>query len=276
MKNILTILVYVVAVTLSSGCTYSPVDAGEEGVMVYKPWLFGTGGVDEDPIETGAVWTALSTDVERYNIKPVKYKANFIDLTASDNVAIDFDVYLTLKIQDGKSPLLHEKSGREWYLNKIEDTFRAYVRNEARQKTSIQLRTDEVVIKDTQETIKTMMVSYVNEIGLPIIVSKVNIGKVVPPAEVLAEAAQTAAQKQRKQTQEQRKLAEDARAAAEKAAALADKEYSSQFNMTTEQFLRNKELDIMNKAAGRENVSLILNASSAVPIFNINKIGKKD
>ena len=269
MKNIIAFLFLIFVLISNTGCTYSSVDAGEEGVMIYQPYFFGSGGVDSQPIKTGAVWTAWSTAVERYNIKPVKMRENFIDLTASDNVAIDFDAYLTLKIQDGKTPLLHEKSGREWYNNKIKDTYRAYVRNEARQKTSIQLRTDEKVIRDTQNKIKQMMVKYIKEIGLPVNVIKVNIGKVVPPKEVLAEAAQTAAQKQRKQTQEQRKLAEDARAAAEKAAALADKQYSSQFKMTTEQFLRNKELDIMSEAVKSGNVSLIMNASNSQPIFNV-------
>ncbi len=268
MKNLIILFYLALMLVINTGCTYSSVDAGEEGVMIYQPYLFGSGGVGSTPIKTGAVWTAWSTSVERYNIKPVKMKESFIDLTASDNVAIDFDVYVTLKIQEGKTPVLHEKSGRAWYTNKIKDTFRGYVRNEARQRTSIQLRTNEKVINGAQKKIKALMVNYIKRIGLPVKVIKVNIGKVVPPKEVLAEAAQTAAQKQRKQTQEQRKLAEDARAAAEKAAALADKQYSSQFKMTTEQFLRNKELDIMAMAVKSKNVTLIMNASNAQPIFN--------
>lgn len=270
MKTAVLFLI-MVGYTLITGCSYSSVDAGEEGVMIYKPYFFGHGGVDSDPIKTGATWTAWSTSVERYNVKPVKEKETFVDLTASDNVAIDFDVYLTLKIQDGKSPKLHELSGREWYSNKIKDTFRAYVRNEARTKTSIELRTNEKVITETQETIRQLMALYITEIGLPVNVVKVNIGKVVPPVEVLAEAAQTAAQKQRKQTQEQRKLAEDARAAAETAAALADRSYSSEFKMTTDQFLRNKELEIMARAISGGDVSLIMNASSAQPMIRVGK-----
>lgn len=270
MKFIILMLT-MISFALSTGCSYSAVDAGEEGVMTYKPWFLGHGGVDSQPITTGATWTAWSTTVDRYNVKPEKKKETFIDLTASDNVAIDFDVYLTLKIQSGKSPVLHELSGREWYDNKIKDTFRGYVRNEARTKTSIDLRTNETVITETQEQIRSLMASYIEEIGLPVTVVKVNIGKVVPPAEVLAEAAQTAAQKQRKQTQEQRKLAEDARAAAETASALADKAYSSEFRMTTDQFLRNKELDIMSKAVEQGQVSLIMNASDAQPMMRVGK-----
>jgi len=271
MKMLLTVLVIVIVCSLS-GCSYTSIAAGEEGVMIYKPWFLGRGGVDSDPIKTGAIWTAMSTSVARYNIKPTKIGEHFEDLTASDNVAIDFDVYLTLKVQNGKSPKLHELSGRKWYVNKVQDTFRAYVRNEARTKSSIDLRTDENTIVETQNTIRELMVAYIKEIDLPVDVIKVNIGKVVPPEEVLAEAAQTAAQKQRKQTQDQRKITEDARAAAETSAALADRAYSKEFNMTTDQFLRNKELDIMAHAVlGGSNVSLIINASGAQPVIQLGR-----
>ena len=184
-------------------------------------------------------------------------------------MAIDFDAYVTLKIQDGKTPLLHERSGRDWYENKVKDTFRSFVRNQARTRSSIELRTNEAVITDLQQVIKELSKAYVSEIGLPVDVVKVNIGKVVPPQEVLAEAAQTAAQKQRKQTQEQRELAEIARADAETASALADKAYANEFNMTTAQFLRNKELDIVGKAASDGKTTLIINASDAVPMMRV-------
>ena len=94
-----------------------------EGVMTYKPYIFGRGGVDIDPIKAGAIWTVWSTDVDRYDIKPIKYKEHFIDLTASDNVAIDFDVYVTMQINKGESPKIHENSGSDWYNRKIKDTF---------------------------------------------------------------------------------------------------------------------------------------------------------
>ena len=269
MKSIF-LLIFILSIFTTSGCiSISAVDAGEEGVMIYKPWIFGHGGVDPNPIITGAIWTVWSTQVARYNIKPKKRRETFVDLTASDNVAIDFDVYLTLKIQKGKSPVIHELSGKYWYSNKIKDTFRAYVRNEARTRTSIELRTNEGVITQAQDIIKKLISDYIISIAIPIDVIKVNIGKVVPPREVLAEAAQTAAQKQRKQTQEQRMLAETAREAAETASAKADKAYASEFNMTTDQFLRNKKLDIMSRAVDKGNVSLIMNASNAQPMINL-------
>lgn len=269
MKKILSVALMAIAL---SGC-FSPssVDGGEEGVMIKKPWIFGHGGVNSEPIKTGLTWTVWSTSVERYNIKPVKLKESFIDLTASDNVAIDFDSYITLQIIEGETPVLHEKSGVNWYKNKVQDYYRQEVRNQFRTRTSIELRTNPKIIEDSQIVILERMRKYVKKIELPVKVIKVVTGKVVPPVEVLKEAERTAAEKQKIQTQTARANAELTRAQAETNAALADKAYAEEFKMTTEQFLRNKELDIMAQAVKSGEVSLIMNASNAQPIFNTSK-----
>lgn len=252
-----------------NGCSYSSIDAAEEGVLTYQPWIFGHGGVERQAVSTGAIWTAWSTRVDRFPIVPIKLTESFVDLASSDNVMIDFDTYLTLKIKKGETPKLREFSGINWYDNKVKDQYRMIVRNEARTRTSNDLRTNQDVILSIQKNIKTLISQYIKSIDLPIDVIKVNVSKVIPPNEVLEESAKTAAQKQRKQTQDQRKLAEDARAAAEKATALADKAYSEVFKLTNAQFLKNKELDIMDRAVKEGKVTLIINASNAEPIFNV-------
>lgn len=269
MKNIFATVVMVTSLT---GC-FSPtsVDGGVEGVMIKQPYFFGSGGVYPTPIEAGLAWTAWSTKVERFNIKPVKYKESFIDLTASDNVAIDFDSYLTLKITKGKTPIIYELSGVEWYKNKVQDYYRQAVRNEFRTRSSIDLRTNPKVINEAQIVIFEKMKAYVKDIELPVSVVKFVTGKVVPPNELLKEAANTAAEKQKIKTQEARVKTETQRALAEAKAALADKAYASEFNMNTEQFLRNKRLDIMANAVKNGNTTLIMNASEAQPIFNTGK-----
>ncbi|MBE8232785.1 MAG: hypothetical protein HAW67_03550 [Endozoicomonadaceae bacterium] len=265
------LLSIILGLSALTGCSKVTVGAGEEVTFIKQPYFFGDQGVDKKALSTGLHWHWMSTNTIVSNIKPIKLKEHFNDLTASDNVAIDFDVYLTLKLIEGQTPLLYEESGENWYSNKIEDQFRSYVRNEARTRSSIALRTDEKTILEVQETIYNLMVKYIASIKLPVKVIKVNIGKVVPPTEVLLEAAQTAAQKQKKKTQDQRKLAEDARKFAEESAAKADKAYANEFNMTTDQFLYNKKLDIMSKAADNGHTTLILNASEAKPMINVNK-----
>lgn len=256
----------------SSSCTPSKVDAGEEGVMIMKPYIFGSGGVSNDVINTGLTWTALSTTVYRYNIKPVKYTEQFVDLTASDNVAIDFNVYLTLRIEKGSTPKLHEESGKDWYHNKVKDYFRTVVRNAGRVQTSIAWRTDPKIISESQQTIHDLMVAYFKKIELKVFVEKVVIGKVNPPDGVLKESERTASQTQRQKTQAARAIAERSRAKAETETARADKAFATEFKMSTEQYLKNKELDIMSKAITAGNpVTIIMNSSNATPIFNTGK-----
>jgi regulator of protease activity HflC (stomatin/prohibitin superfamily) len=257
---------------MNAGCiSPSKIEAGEEGVLIYKPWIFGHGGVDADPITTGLTWTVWSTGVTRYNIKPMKATEPFKDVTASDNVAIDFNSYLTLQIQEGKTPILHEDSGKEWYSNKVKDYYRTVVRNEARTRSSIELRISPQAINDAQQNIHDIMAKYLKDIDLPVKVVKVVIGQVTPPQDVLDEAERTAAQKQRNATEKARASAELDRKQAEINKALADRAYAKQFKMTTDQFLENKRLDIMQQAVLKKDgdISLIMNASNATPIFNV-------
>lgn len=280
MKKIISITGLIFIALSNIGCTKNEVDAGEEGVMIAKPYFFGHGGVLANPITAGLEWTAATTDVIRYNIKPVRYDEPFVDLTASDNVAIDFHAYITLQIQSGRTPFLHEKSGVYWYENNVQDYVRTLIRNEGRTRSSIELRTDPDKITNAEQIIKQNIKDYLESINLPVDVIKVVIGKVNPPDEVLKESERTAAQKQRVKTEAARELAEISRKKAETQSALADKAYSTEFVFTNQQFLVNKRLDIMSEklkimAAAinndKINVSLIMNESNATPIFDVKK-----
>jgi len=265
MKKLLLIPLMLMAL---AGCDTATVDGGEEVVFIYQPMFpWSTEGVDMEPLTECLAFTVWTTKEAKYNVKPVTIKESFIDLTSSDNVPIDFESYLTLKIINGKSPLLHKDSGKEWYSNKIRDQYRMLTRNEARTRKADDLRRDEKIIVKAQNNVYDALKLYIEKIGLPVIVVRNNISKVIPPQEVLDESARTAAQKQRVLTQKERENAENARLAAEQAAAVADKGYADKFHMTTEQFLRNKELDIMSKAAEKGTVNLIMNASNAMPTF---------
>ena len=44
-----------------TSCHFVSPDADEEAVLIYKPWIFGHGGVDDEPITTGLTWCWAST-----------------------------------------------------------------------------------------------------------------------------------------------------------------------------------------------------------------------
>lgn len=60
MKKLFSILFALVAVVMLSSCCFVSPDADEETVLVKKPWFFGHGGVDNDPVQSGLTWCALS------------------------------------------------------------------------------------------------------------------------------------------------------------------------------------------------------------------------
>lgn len=56
--NVKRIILACCICVVTTGCSYTSVDAGEEAVLIYKPYFFGHGGVDPTPVKTGATWTA--------------------------------------------------------------------------------------------------------------------------------------------------------------------------------------------------------------------------
>ena len=43
-------------VTMLTSCHCVRPNADEEAVLIKKPWFFGHGGVDNDPVTTGCEW----------------------------------------------------------------------------------------------------------------------------------------------------------------------------------------------------------------------------
>ena len=68
----MSLVMLIVCVSFSSCNTATP-DAGQEGVFVKKPILFGSGGVDDVPAKTGLEYCAWTTDVGCVTMTPVAY-----------------------------------------------------------------------------------------------------------------------------------------------------------------------------------------------------------
>lgn len=272
--KLLKFLVFLPLFILQS-CSFSNIDAGEEGVLTVKPIFFGHGGVEKDPIYTGMTFTAWTTSVDRYDIKPVQYTEEFDDLITADNNPADFNAYLELEIIKGQSPYLHENFGREWYARKVKEEFRTSIRAAGKSHTMFDLISDPGVLDEMGLSVKTFLISYVEKQKIPVKVNRVTIGKVSPPKEVIEETMRTAAQKQRKLTESERAGAEFSRKNAEQNKALADRAYRENFGMSVDQYLELRALEIekekLDIVRNKENVTIILNSGGAVPTFNTTK-----
>lgn len=226
-----------------------------EGVETRKPILFGTGGTNPVTYATGRHFIWPSSQFDRVSLKPFSYNENFIDINASDNVPIDFKATFVMQPRAGRTASIVSKFGLEWYKRRVQAKFQTLTRNEVKRKTSIDLRTKPATIEESQAALKLAGQNYLDEVGIEVDLSQVQIGKIVPPEELLKEAAKTAAQKQRKKTQDARTLAENARKGAEAASAVADSEYMTKMAMTPDQYLRSRQLDILANAQKDKNAS---------------------
>ena len=272
MKNLFSVSLIVFIVILLTSCHGVRPDAGEEAVIIKKPWFFGHGGISEIPITTGLTWCVWSTSSAVFNLKPVKLTETFDDLITSDNVPVDFAVYFTSQVTEGSTPRLYEFFGAEWYENNLKEPLRTLVRNYAKQKKLFDLTSNSETLDEGELYINTEIQKVIASLNIPIEKSKITIGKISPPKEVIKETIYTAAQKQKVKTNNERTKAELAREASEIASATADKAYMRKFGMTTSQYLKSRELDIkemqIKLAENKKDVTLIFN-QGAVPMLPI-------
>jgi len=240
-----------------TGClSPSPVAAGEEAVLTYKPWFFGHGGVDMTPIETGLTWTLWTTSVTRFSIKPQMIDIKFDDLITSDNNPVDFHAHVLIQHIKGSTPILLKNFGGVvhtpaapggiryvWWENNVKEPFRAMVRHFTKSHSMFEMTTNPEITDKMEQLLLKEVRRLVSSKGIPVDIIKVTIGKVTPPQKVIESTIMTAVQKQRRITQEERVKAEQARAKAETASAEADLAYAKTFGMTPDQYLRNKKLE---------------------------------
>lgn len=268
--KLLTCLSILVALTFTGCFSPSSVDAGEEGVMVKKPWIVGHGGVDSDSIRTGLVWTAWSTEVIRVNVKPFNVTEPFDDLITVDNNPVDFNIHMTFKHIEGRTPELVEKFGvNGWYTNKVQEPLRNSVREFTKSRTMFEMTTNPKIVSELEQKVSEEIREFLKKENIPTELVLATIGKVMPPQAVLDATIQTGVQKQNVLTQVERVKAEQSRELAEKASANADKAYMTAINMNADQYLKMKELDIQKLAIekGGSNISIIM--GNAQPFYNI-------
>ena len=99
MKKIFSCVLIISFLFTLLSCSYVSPDADEEAVLIYKPWLFGHGHVDDEAVETGLTWCVLTTDYEIFKIIPVKHQVDMDDLFSDDNTPLDFHTIVITQIE---------------------------------------------------------------------------------------------------------------------------------------------------------------------------------
>lgn len=273
MKKFLWSLMLLASMITFTGCTGASPDADEEGVLIMKPWFFGHGGVDETPVQSGLTWCAWTTDVVYVKITPIAYDEHIEDAYSNDNTQLDFDIQIIMQVEKGKSPVLIQNYGTDWYKNNIHKEFVSHFYNLVGNYSPFDLMSNRSVTDSVQVLMKSHMANYIGQLSqnkpLPVTVNSVIIGKAKPNEDMKKEMDRTAAVIQAKKTQEQRILSEKARAEAERQRAIADKTYMAEMNLNAAQYIQLRAWDIIEKKNGA-NIDVLFDAS-ADKMWNIKR-----
>lgn len=274
MKNILIAGLFCLSVLLS-GCTTVAPEAGEEGVKVHKPWIFGTGGIDMTPVETGLEYTWLSTDYVIVNMLPRAYDEDLDDATSNDNTLLDFNTQIQLQVKDNKSPVLIKNYGVDWYNSVIKEVYRNTVRGYISKYGPFDLMSNREVLDSINLFVKNDIQNYISLLSskqgeLPIDVVNVVVGRAIPNERQKAEMDATAAATQAKRTEESRREMLVAREAAERQRAIADKAYQEELGLTTDQFIQLRAWEIIKEKNGA-NIDVLFNADGTNKMWNVRR-----
>lgn len=266
-KFIFFSLLAMISMIVIQSCNRVKVNAGEEAVLVHKPMVFGKGGVDNTPIPTGSQWTWLTTDDVIFKVIPVKYTENLNDVASNENTPLDFNTQIVIQIQKGKTPILLQNYGVDWYKNNIQETYNNYTRNYVSKYSPFDLMSNRDTLALIDSNILRDMREYVSELSkkaeFPINILSVITGRAIPNQAQLTEMNNTAAQIQAKISEDRRAEKEDARAEAERKRAIADKAYMKELNLTTNEFIQLRQWEVIEKKQGA-NIDVLVGGAQSM------------
>ena len=255
----------VVAALTAAGCHAITPDAGQEAVLVKKPLIFGSGGVDPTPIKTGLSWRAISTKPVYVAVVPQQHAIHFDDLMSSDGVPLDFDAVIRLQVTD--TVKLISSFGPTWFESNVQAEFANRVRQSVRKHGMNETAIQTTAVDAIDLEISQAMEAYIKQAGLPIRLIDVTVGRANPPDSVKNQRIATAEQEQRGNTERQRKLAEDQRLQAETSRAAADNAYRNAMNLSPEQFLRLEAIHMQRDVCTKGGCTFI--AGDVVPTLPV-------
>jgi regulator of protease activity HflC (stomatin/prohibitin superfamily) len=249
-----------------TGCSSVTPDAGHQAVLVEKPIIFGSGGVDPTPVQAGRTFIAWTTQDIDVNMMPQKYETEMPDTMTSDGVPVTFHAIAILQVTD--SVTLIKNFGEDWYKNNLEEQFKTMVRQAVRKHGMNETAISTAALDEIDGEIKLELEKYLKAKSLPVQLVTMTVGKANPPDAIKNQRIETAAQEQRINTEKQTKLAEDQRMMAERSRAEADNAYRESMHLSPEQFIQLKQIEMLKQACAEKGACTFINgnASAVIPV----------
>lgn len=212
-------------------------EAGTETVVTDTPMFFGgKGGVRPETLKPGAEWIWSTTKRDVVDPKPVMIPVSIDDFVSSDNILLDFDASVTVQVTDW--PKMMRLYGTTWWKNNLERPYQAMVREQVKQRSMKDMMSDITVAKEVDDNLTKNLTEKIAEIGLPVRVVEISLGKAKPNDKILAQMNETAAQQQRLITLGAAELAENKRKDEQTSKAEADNAYRNKIGLNPEEFVK--------------------------------------
>ena len=263
-------------VVLAAACRTVTPDAGFEAVLVRKPLIFGSGGVDDTPVHTGLKYVAFTTTGVMVNMQPRRIDVEFTDLMTSDGVPIDFHAVLTVQVTDSVKLVrdfgadMPENGTPGFWTRNLEQPFRTAVRDAVKAHGMNEMAIQATAAAQVDKVVTDHLLTIVKETGVPVRVLDVSLGRANPPDAILHQRVETAAQEQRINTERQKKLAEDQRKLAEESRAAADQAYNQKMGLNTEQYVALQAIQMQRDVCAKGTSTFIYGAN-ATPMLNLRQ-----
>lgn len=195
------------------------------------------------------------------------------DLFSDDNTPLDFHTIIITQIEKGKTPILLQNYGKDWFNTNIYNEYCKFVRNHISQHSPFDLMSnrqvldsiDMAVLKQTQDLVAKLS----KDKEFPVIIKQVTIGKAIPNDKQLEEMNNTAKAVQAKQTQDREAEVQMARGKAERERAKADKAYMEQLGLTIGQFIELRKWEVIEKKKDA-NIDVVV-GDSPTQMWNIRR-----
>jgi regulator of protease activity HflC (stomatin/prohibitin superfamily) len=266
----------IVSMVALSACSTVQPDAGHEAVLVRKPLIFGSGGVDPTPVKTGLKYVAFTTEGIDVNMQPRRVDSEFTDLMTSDGVPIDFHAVISLQVID--SVKLVRDFGADmgangtpgFWTRNLDQPFRTAVRDAVKAHGMNEMAIQATAADEVDRVVTDHLLTIIKETGVPVKILDVSLGRANPPDAILHQRVETAAQEQRINTEKQKKLAEDQRKMAEESRAAADQAYNLKMGLNTEQYVALQAIQMQRDVCAKGTCTFIYGAN-ATPLLNLRQ-----
>jgi regulator of protease activity HflC (stomatin/prohibitin superfamily) len=195
------------------------------------------------------------------------------DLMTDNNTPVDIHSVIITQIIPGKSPILHENYGSQWFETMIWNHYCNRVRDYVSQYTFFDLMSNRAILNEIDNKLLKEMQDFVAELSkdkeFPVMIKQVTIGKAIPNKEQLDEMNNTARQIQAKETETRRAEAQEAREIAEIKRARADRAYQKEMNLSNQEFIELRAWDVIEKKQGA-NIDVLV-GSGSTSMWNIRR-----